>query len=143
MGTFPESLKFSRPEGEVTAGLREFPGPVKVQKGYNPWAEEEAEIVYPDGQGIVLIEIKALERLELHFPETEISAAENEEQSYGCYLLVGRQARSLPVGSTFDSERGILYWQPGLGFHGEYKFLVLVQNQNREVLKKEVLIKID
>jgi hypothetical protein len=34
---------------------------------------------------------------------------------------VGDQLKSLPVGSTLDSETGIFYWQPGPGFVGEYQ----------------------
>jgi len=32
---------------------------------------------------------------------------------------VGDEPRPLPIGSSFDAERGILTWQPGPGFLGE------------------------
>ena len=39
------------------------------------------------------------------------------------YLLVDGQLRELPKGSSFDPDRGNFYWQPGLGFMGDYDFV--------------------
>jgi hypothetical protein len=36
-------------------------------------------------------------------------------------LLVADERRILPVGSTLAG--GVFYWQPGLGFFGEYRLL--------------------
>jgi len=46
---------------------------------------------------------------------------------YSAYLVVGEELRPLPIGSTFDSERGVLYWQPGPGFLGDYEFVFIVE----------------
>jgi hypothetical protein len=42
---------------------------------------------------------------------------------YEGYLLVDGQLRELPKGSSFDPDRGNFYWQPGLGFIGDYDFV--------------------
>jgi photosystem II stability/assembly factor-like uncharacterized protein len=42
---------------------------------------------------------------------------------YSAYLIVGSELRPLPIGSTFDADRGVLYWQPGPGFLGDYDFV--------------------
>jgi len=48
-----------------------------------------------------------------------------KEENSSAYLVVGDDLRPLPIGSTFDTGRGILYWQPGPGFIGEYVFVFL------------------
>ncbi len=42
---------------------------------------------------------------------------------YAAYLLVNGRLRELPVGSAFDPARGAFYWQPGLGYVGDYDLL--------------------
>ena len=42
---------------------------------------------------------------------------------YAGYLVVDGQLRELPVGSSFDPVRGAFYWQPGLGYVGNYDLL--------------------
>jgi hypothetical protein len=58
----------------------------------------------------MFLETRELERVEINL-------------GFKCrgYLEVGDQLKSLPVGSTLDSETGIFYWQPGPGFVGEYQ----------------------
>jgi hypothetical protein len=43
--------------------------------------------------------------------------------SYAGYLVVDGQLRELPNGSSFDPARGAFYWQPGLGYVGDYQLL--------------------
>ena len=42
---------------------------------------------------------------------------------YAGYLVVDGQLRELPVGSSFDPVRGAFYWQPGLGYVGNYDLM--------------------
>jgi len=58
---------------------------------------------------------------------------------YSAYLIVGSELRPLPIGSTFDAERGILYWQPGPGFLGDFNFILVDGYQNT---KKNIHIRI-
>jgi hypothetical protein len=58
---------------------------------------------------------------------------------YSAFLLVGSELRPLPIGSSFDAERGVLYWQPGPGFLGDFDFVFVDGNRN---MKKAVKIQI-
>jgi hypothetical protein len=91
---------------------------VGVIKGYKKNAAPQ--MVYPDENGIITVEIKELERLEIHFPASPVNSLS-----------------PLPVGSTLDKGRGIFYWQPGPGFRGVYEFVFL--NKVKKVL--QVIIK--
>jgi hypothetical protein len=44
-------------------------------------------------------------------------------EEYAGYLVVDGQLRALPVGSSFDPERGVFYWQPLLAYVGDYDFM--------------------
>ena len=41
------------------------------------------------------------------------------------FLVIDDCFRSLPVGSTLDTNRGIFSWQPGPGFYGTYEFVFI------------------
>jgi len=69
--------------------------------------------LYPCAGGIVNIEIRELEPLELHLPFKKV------------FQSVGDRLRPLPIGSTVDPERGIFYWLPGAGFCGDYEFVFI------------------
>ena len=43
--------------------------------------------------------------------------------NYAGYLVVNGRLRELPNGSSFDPARGAFYWQPGLGYVGNYELL--------------------
>jgi hypothetical protein len=90
----------------------DYPGPVRIIKGYKK--NVEPEIMIPNENGIIHINIKELERLEIHFPDSRPNIS------------------FLPIGSTLDVEKGIFYWQPGPGFLGTY-----------ELVKKKLMITIE
>ena len=104
--------------------------PVWIKKGFNP--DAEPLVVYPGDEGIVTIKIKELERLEIHFFEPAV----NDEPRT---LNISR----LPIGSTLDRERGIFYWQPGVGFFGEYRFLFIQKGPGGEFFKRNVNVSIE
>ena len=81
-------------------------GLVGVMKGFKRNAEPR--YIHPDNNGNIYIEIKELERLEIRVGRRNITHA----------------VPSLPIGSTFDRENGIFYWQPGVGFIGDYTFVL-------------------
>jgi hypothetical protein len=114
--------------------------PVFLKKGYHPHTKPVVE-VYPNDKGIITIEIRELERIEVRlFPVGTAGLA----PLLFCtgYQLVGSQLRPLPIGTTLDRERGIFYWQPGPGFIGEYQLVFLENRKNREMRKKNIIIKI-
>jgi len=64
------------------------------------------------GEGLLEpIELKELDRMEIHLPGG---------QKWSAGMRVGDELRELPVGSTFDADGGIFYWQLAPGFLGEY-----------------------
>jgi len=101
----------------------DFTGPVGVLEGFGK-SDEPMEI-YPDDSGIINIEINELGRVEVRLsPDGSVGP-----RWFG-YRLVEDQLRPLPVGSTFDRERGILSWAPGPGFVGGYEFLFMDDSGN-------------
>jgi hypothetical protein len=64
-------------------------------------------------------------RLEVRLGERPAAGA-----SYEGYLLVNGRLRELPVGSSFDPARGAFFWQPGLGYLGEFDLLFVRTGAN-------------
>lgn len=79
---------------------------------------------------------RILETLEVEGKELEPLRVSLGQVHEG-YLLVGDQLRPLPIGSTFDHDKGVLYWSPYAGFHGTYRFVFYGPS-----VKKSVTIKI-
>jgi hypothetical protein len=95
--------------------------PVLVKRGYNPHIEPIE--YFPDDNGIITIEIRELERIEIWV---------------GARHAVSLQP--LPIGSTLDTQRGIFYWQPGPGFLGNYRFVFIEKGTGKIMRKKEIVI---
>ena len=86
--------------------------PVGVIKGFNRNAKPLKN--YPDENGIITIEIKELERVEIHLFNSTLNV---EPRTLNL--------SSLPIGSTLDRNKGIFYWHPGPGFVGPYELLFI------------------
>jgi hypothetical protein len=99
-----------------------FPGPIHLEKGYNE--NKEPQKIYPDKNGTISVEIRELERVEVHFFQSMLNIS------------------TLPIGSTFDPERGVFCWQPGLGFLGEHQFRFVSKENNGKFAKRQIKIKI-
>ncbi len=109
---------------------------VKILSGFTE-APDTPEM-YPGENGIIEIEIKELERIEIHFTQAREDAP---LLNYTGYLVVNDQLRPLPIGSTLDSQRGIFYWQPGVGFYGDYELVFIKQNNTgRNAVRVKVRI---
>jgi hypothetical protein len=93
-------------------------GPIKIEKGYQP--NKKSQQVYPDNRGIITIEIKELQRL-------EINLGKNNWQGF---LVVGNQLRDIPIGSYLDFKTGIFSWGPAPGFLGLYELIFIDKNKN-------------
>jgi hypothetical protein len=117
----------------------DFSKPLCVKKGYKE--NIEPKLVFPDNNGVTVIEIKEMERLEFYL--NEIFPNQDKENNFYCYHVVGDNLRSLPIGSVFDIQKGIFYWLPGPGFLGQFRFVLLAEDQNLGVMKKEIIIKIN
>jgi hypothetical protein len=137
-----ESSKFST--GARPDLLPKAATPVFLRRGFD--FSGPAEAVYPERDGVLLAGISALERVSIHLgPEfaneqpaelvergqeprgrkasRSTSSTPGSEARYSAFLLVLGEGRPLPIGATFDAERGVLHWQPGPGFLGEFDFV--------------------
>jgi len=56
-------------------------------------------------------------------PPANVSYRPARADEYAGYLVVDGELRELPNGSSFDPARGTFYWQPGLGYVGNYDLL--------------------
>jgi hypothetical protein len=128
----------------------EYSRPVIVEKGCG--RDSEPQKVYPDDNGIITVETRELERVVIHLdgyrtPRTAGSqpvpvSPVSPGDSY-IYQNTGDRLRPLPIGSTFDGERDILYWQPGPGFIGQYNFTFLKNGPESEWRKKLIRVVIN
>jgi hypothetical protein len=87
--------------------------------------------IIPNSKGISEIQSKELEQL-------EISIGTSKSQISG-FMIRGSVPGSLPIGSTLKN--GVFYWSPGPGFHGQYKFLFIVE-ENGTINKKDLTVNI-
>jgi hypothetical protein len=110
----------------------DFTRSVGVVMGYR--RNTNPQQIYPDYNGIANIEIRELDRLEIHLPY-EIS------EIYG-YMVVGRRLRPLPIGATLDKKNNIFYWQLGPGFIGEYLFIFIEKGKNGGINRENIKVKI-
>jgi hypothetical protein len=106
------SIQEQYSKAEISDITVDYSDPVKMRKGNK--TNIIPEILYPGESGNIDIEIKEVERIEIHLSD-RISNC-----TYTGYLEVGEQLWPLPIGSTLDTERGIFYWSPGPGFIGLY-----------------------
>ena len=105
------------------------PEPIEFTKGYQRNAPPQT--AYPDHNGIITIEIRELERLEIHLAGTRGLAALSD---YTGYLVVGDQLKTLPVGSYLDTGKGVFYWGTGPGFVGNYQLVFF--NSSGKLLRR-------
>ncbi len=97
-------------------------GALRIKKGFD--ADIETQAVYPDEEGVIHIEIRELERVEIHLPPGVVNIS------------------PLPIGSTFDPGKGIFYWQPGPGFVGVYRFVFVEKDEAGQVNRKDIIVNI-
>ena len=109
----------------------DYSSPIRVKKGYNQNIKPHTR--FPDETGNITIEIKELERVEI-----DLDTAAN----WRGFQIVGQQLRELPIGSSFDPQKGIICWQPGPGFTKTYRLVFIAEKPNGESSKKFITIKI-
>jgi Viral BACON domain len=175
----PFSLSISGGSGQAEAASRaevasipaDLSGPVRVKRGYDP--EVPAELIFPDANGVIVIEAQEVGRVEMALSEDAASESSTDrirgeeqpagrraragdkaglhnsgqpartgDQNYAGYLVVGKELRRLPIGSTFDAESGVFAWQLGPGFVGEYNFVFISQAGTSGHSKKNVRVRI-
>jgi hypothetical protein len=80
--------------------------------------------VAADASGRRLILSHQLERV-------VVDASSAGASGYEAYRVVAGRLVPLPPGASFDRSRGILYWQPGVGFTGDYDFEIVASGSAR------------
>jgi M6 family metalloprotease-like protein len=102
--------------------------PVFVRTGFRD--SGPYTIVSPDAKGTRNIVIEEVKRIVISLESSDNLAFERQngrgKEAMPCwsgFLVVGKNLRSLPIGSTFDSRNGVFSWQPGPGFLGKYKII--------------------
>jgi hypothetical protein len=110
--------------------------PIRIKKGYNE--DIELQEIYPDNNGIITVEIRELERVEIHIEGTRGLAPLS---NYTGHQIVGNQLKRLPLGSFMDTEKCIFYWQPGVGFYGIYE-LLFIKTDGNDCRKVSLRVKI-
>jgi hypothetical protein len=113
------------------------PGPVWLKQGYD--SNESPQVIYSDETDRCTIRVNELERIQIYLDDP--IANRSLSGSYG-YMIVNNRLESLPVGSTFDSRKGIFYWQPGPGFVGQYRFVFILKEETGQINRKEIIVKI-
>jgi hypothetical protein len=117
--------------------------PVKVKRGFKE--DIEPQVILADEIGMNRIDIKEVERVQIYLSDQfdENSTPESlNSNSFTGYLEVNNRLEPLPIGSTLDTQRGIFYWQPGPGFLGEYRFVFIEKEQNTDINRKNIVVKI-
>lgn len=97
--------------------------PVAVQKGFD--LNGKREVLYPSEPGEICVSIKELERVEI-----DLGGA-------------SEMLTPPPIGSSFDGQRGVFYWQPGAGFLGDYVFEFMCPAADGRKTRKRVTITIE
>jgi hypothetical protein len=110
-------------------------GPVYVKKGYDRNAG--AQLIYPGGEGIITIQSREDQRVEIYLGSSLFLEAGTV--IFG-YMIKGDRLQPLPIGSTMDIARGIFYWQPGAGFVGRYRFVFVEKAADDRMTKKYVKV---
>jgi len=111
-----------------------FPSPISLIKGY-PTDENpiEPEMLCPNEQGIIEIDAREMERIELHLG--------NKGKISG-WLAVDNHFKPLPIGSYLDQEQGIFYWQIGLAYVGTYTLVFIEEDESGDISARRVLVNI-
>ena len=95
----------------------DYNGPLWIRTGYDETAELKQ--VYPDENGQIILEIEELDRLEIRFFDTPMLLAPLREKITPSMVRLST-AMALPAGSSLDAVQGVFYWQPGVGYLGEF-----------------------
>jgi M6 family metalloprotease-like protein len=109
--------------------------PVRIKKGFGKAMEEEE--IYPDHKGLIKIEVKELECIELDLLSTDVGISQ-----ISGYMVVGDRFQSLPVGATLEPGAGKFYWLLGPGFFGEYRFVFIGRDQDSNMVCRSIIVKV-
>jgi hypothetical protein len=110
-------------------------GPILLKRGYNQHTDPQT--IYPDEKDTITIEIEELERIEIRLTLENTSSCR-----YTGYLAAGSGLKALPIGSTFDTVRGVFSWQPGPGFIKSYRLVFIEETADGYAARISIFITI-
>jgi len=93
---------------------------VRATAGYS--VRPPSLAIAADPTGLRTVYARALQRV-------VVDASTPGAHRYEAYLVAGGTLGPLPIGASFDDTRGLLSWQPGVGFSGAYDFIVMRDGQ--------------
>lgn len=136
----PKDLKHSSKgnhSGYHTDHLKNIPidyfSSIQFRTGYS--SGNKFRDIFPNDKGEIHLSLPQDQRLVINL---------NHSYSKCCsgYLLVNRELKHLPPGSSMDQANGIFYWQPGPASLGKHSLVFISTDSNRFTLKKYVIIEI-
>jgi hypothetical protein len=111
--------------------------PVGMVKGYKTAPEPgEIEMISPDEKGIITVEARELDRVELRFGD------EGQAGKLFGWLVVGDQFRPLPAGTNLNPDTGTFCWQIGMAYVGKYRLFFIEEDQYGNRTGKYVIVNI-
>jgi hypothetical protein len=111
--------------------------PVRMVKGYNKEPDPgEIELISPDENGIITVEARELDRVQLQFGDA------GQARKLFAWLLVGDQYRSLPPGTNLNPDKGTFCWQIGMAYVGKYRLFFIEEDRYGNQTGRNVLVNI-
>lgn len=120
----PASLNPGRDLGQRAVDVAALDTHTPIASGHSYGYRPAVQPVQPDATGRRVVFGHEIERV-------VVDASSAGASRYDAYSVVDGELRSLPPGASFDSRRGILYWQPGVGYIGDYDFVILTNGNMR------------
>ncbi len=102
-----------------------------IKKGLDP--DQGVNRVSADVNGYYHTVIRELDNLEICFT--------GGVRVNGC-MKAGSRLVNLPLGSSFNREQNIFYWQAGPGYYGEYRLIFFQEDENGNISRKNVMVTI-
>ena len=84
-------------------------------------------------EGTNAVQIREVDRVEIQL---------GQSGNIQGFMVVGKDLRPLPAGSTLDGRSGTFYWQPGPGFKGDYNFIFIGENADGKPIKTSLTVTI-
>jgi Beta-propeller repeat/Viral BACON domain len=94
------------------------------------------DTISPNKRGLISVQANELDTISINMGKGRTGKIQ------AGYLLVGKQLKALPIGSSLIPAENTLHWQLGPGFVGKYTFLLLIREKNNRLSKQEVSVTI-
>jgi hypothetical protein len=103
--------------------------PLRIIKGDRSLKGQQN--IHPDENGLIRLAISQGQRIEIDLGKPMAG-----------YLLVGKDYRPLPFGSTLDLGKGMFCWLPAPGYYGTYRLVFALSGPDGQMTRKDIIVKI-